>query len=122
MGVFFTEGRGLPKEFTKGGGYEGFGDSTQDGAAKIFDSISPFKLLEGIFVTKPREEHEAQVAIAQAQGEAMSRSEYEKSIRLKSMLKYGAIGVGALLLVVLLTKRRSPSVAGYRRRSRRSRR
>ncbi len=120
MGVFFTEGRGLPKEFTRGGGYEGFGDTYQDGFAKIMDSISPFKLLEGIFVTKPATERAAQVELARLQAQAQGQSAFIKSQNLEELLKYGAIGVGALVLVIILTKRKAPAkVAGYRRSKRR---
>lgn len=122
MAVTFTEGRELPREFTRGGGYERYGDSTQDGAAKIIDSISPWKLLEGIFVTKPAQERASQVAIAQAQADALANSQQIKSDNLETMLKYGAVGVGALVLVLLLTKRRGGSVAGYRRKRRRTNR
>lgn len=126
MAVTFSEGRGLPREFTRGGGYERYGrygDSTQDGAAKIFDAISPFKLLEGIFVTKPKQERDAAIALAHEQAMANANSLQFKSDNLETLMKYGAIGVGALVLVLLLTKKRGgPSVAGYRRRTKRSRR
>ncbi len=128
MAVTFSEGRALPREFSRGGGYEGyksFGDSMQDGAAKIFDSISPFKLLEGIFVTKPKQERDAAIALAHEQALANANSQQIKSENLDTMLMYGAIGVGALVMVILLTKRRSPAVAGFgrnRRRTKRSRR
>ncbi len=126
MAVFFTEERGLPREFTRGGGYEGFGrarlgDTYQDGFAKIMDSISPFKLLEGIFVTKPATERAAQVELARLQAQAQGQSAFIKSQNMEELLKYGAIGVGALVLVIILTKRKpAPAkVAGYRRSKRR---
>ncbi len=126
MSVVFSTERGLPKEFTRGGGYEryhSYGDSTQDGAAKILDSVSPWKLLEGIFVSKPAAERAAQAEITRIQAEAQGRSQFIKSQNMEELLKYGAIGVGALVLVILLTRRKSAAVGGYRkRRSKRSRR
>jgi hypothetical protein len=131
MGVTFSEGRGLPREFSRGGGYEGFGrhnrygDSTftEAGGVAMMKAISPWDLLTGIFVTKPAQERAAQVAIAEAQVQAQGQAQYAKSQNLKTLLMYGGGAIGALVLVVLLTKRRAPAVGGHRsRRSRRSRR
>lgn len=132
MGVTFTEGRGLPSEFSRGSGYEGlhqlghFGEETSvvGDVAKVFDAVSPWKLLEGIFVTKPAAERAAQVAIAEAQVKAQGQAQYARAQSMKTLLMYGGGAVGALVLVILLTKRRAPAVGSYRRsrRSRRSRR
>lgn len=129
MGVTFAEGRSLPREFSRGGGYEGFGRHsrygdptfTEAGGVAMMKAISPWDLLTGIFVTKPAQERAAQVAIAEAQVQAQGQAQYAKAQNLKTLLMYGGGAIGALVLVVLLTKRRSPAVAGYRR-SRRSRR
>lgn len=118
MAVFFTEGRELPKEFRRGGGYEGFGAND---VAAVLDSISPFKLLEGLFVTKPAAERAAQVELARIQAQAQGQSAFAKSQNMEELLKYGAIGIGALVLVILVTRRKAPAkVAGYRRSKRRS--
>ncbi len=124
MSIFFTEGRGLPKEFTRGGGYEGYGNSDQDGATKIFDSISPFKFLEAMFVTKPLAERQAQLEMTRIQAQAQGQSLFAQSQNMEELLKYAAIGVGALVVVILVVKRKQPAkVGGYRkRRSKRSRR
>ncbi len=120
MAVFFHEGRDLPKEFRRGSGYERYGDSTQDGAAKILDAVSPWKLLEGIFVTKPAAERAAQVELTRLQAAAQSDSLFSKSQNMNTLLKYGALGVGALVLMIVVTKKRAPAkVAGYRRSKRR---
>ena len=126
MGVVFVEGKGLPKQFTRGGGYARYhrmGDATftEAGGAAIMGAISPWNFLTQLFVTKPAQEHAAQVAIAQAQADAQGQALYARSANLKTMLTYGAVGVGALALLLFL-RRRPASVAGYRRRSRRSRR
>ncbi len=119
----FFEGRALPKEFRASGGYERYGDSTQDGAVKIFDAISPFKLLEKLFVTKPLAERQAQLELARIQAEAQQNSSMIRSENMEELLKYAAIGVGALVVVILVTKRRAPAKVGkYRRSKRRTRR
>ena len=132
MGVTFSEGRSLPREFTRGGGYEGFhrvwtprlGDATftEAGGAALMKAISPWDMLIGIFVTKPAQERAAEVAIAQAQVQAQGQAQFAKSQNLKTMLMYGGGAVGALVLVIMLTKRRAPSVGGYRRSRRSTRR
>lgn len=126
-GVVFVEGKGLPREFTRGGGYQGYrmGDATftEAGGAAIMGAVSPWNFLTQLFVTKPAQEHAAQVAIAQAQADAQGQALYARSANLKTILMYGAGGVGALALILYLTRRRSSPVAGYRsRRRRRNRR
>mgnify|MGYP001604634645 CR=1 FL=1 len=123
MGVTFSEGRGLPREFTKGGGYEGFGDDMQDGAAKIAHAVLPWDLLTGLFVTKPQSEQAAQVAIAQAQAEAQGDALAIRGVNTRMMVLVGGGIVGVLAVGLLLMKLNRPSrVSGYRRKSRRTRR
>ena len=116
MSIYFTEGRGLPKEFTRGGGYEGFGG---EAVVDVMKAISPWDMLTGLFVTKPAAERAAQVAIADAQVRAQGQAQAAQSANLKTIMMYGGAAVGALVLVILLTKRRKTSVAGYRKRPRR---
>lgn len=124
MAVTFSEGRGLPREFSRGGGYEGFGaDFTEQGAVNFMKAISPWDLLTGLFVTKPMAEQAAQTAIAQAQADSIASTAYARSQNLKTILMYGGAAVGVLGLVLLLRRRRPAAVAGYhRRKPRRTRR
>jgi len=124
MGVVYTSDRGIPREFRSGfQGYRSLGDATftEAGGAAIMGAISPWNFLKGLFVDKPAAEQAAQVAIAQAQANAAANAQFAKSANLKTMLMYGAGAVGILALVLTMSRRRS-SVAGYRRKSRRSRR
>jgi len=122
MSVVFHEGRDLPKEFRRGSGYEGYGDSTQDGAAKIIDSLSPWNFLKGVFVDKPAAERAAQVELTRLQAQAQGQSQLLRSQNMEELLQYAAIGVGALVIVILLTKKRAPAKVGGYRRSKKSRR
>lgn len=126
MGVTFTEGRALPREFTRGGGYERYGEGptfTEAGAVKFMDAISPWKLLEGLFVTKPAQERAAQIALAQAQAQAQGEALSIRGMNTRTMVLVGGgiVGVLAIGLVLMKLGRRS-KMSGYRRRARRSRR
>ncbi len=118
MGVTFSEGRDLPREFTRGGGYEAYGaEFTEQGAVNFVKSISPWDMLTGIFVTKPAQERAAEVAIAQAQGQAQA----VRSQSTRTLVMVGG-GIAALLAFGLLLRPRRSSVGNYRRKSRRTRR
>lgn len=120
MGVTFSEGRALPREFTRGSGYQGMTDG--EAVASAIRSISPWDMLTGIFVTKPAQEHAAQVAIAQAQQQAQSEALAVRGASTRTMVLVGG-GLVALLAIVLVMRRKPSSVAGYRKRhSKRSRR
>ena len=120
MSVMFTEGRAFPAELRNSGmGHYRYGNSDQDGAAKIFDSISPFKFLEALFVTKPAQERAAQVALATQQAQALEVDTEARQKTMRTVVLVGS-GLAGLMLIALISKRRSASVAGYRRKSRRS--
>jgi len=119
MSVFFTEGRGLPKEFTRAD-MGRYGDTGSD-IANIIEKASPFDFLTGVFVTKPAQERAAQVAIAQSQAEEAAVYQQAKQKTTRTVVMVGAGLLGLLALVMIMRPRPAAAVAGYRKHSRRSR-
>ncbi len=133
MGITFVSDRAFPREFSRMNGYGAVAtapsthpDFTEKGAVDILGAISPFNLLKGLFVDKPLAERQAQLELTRIQAEAQGNAAVARSQVIDDMLKYAAIGIGALVVVILVTKRRAApaKLAGYRRskKSRRTRR
>ncbi len=124
MSAYFTEDRGFPGKLRNGGmGHYRYGDATftEAGGAAIMNAISPFEFLKGLFVDKPRQEREAQVALAQSQAQLLGQQADARGKTTRTMVLVGS-GLAGLMLIALVLRKKRSSLAGYRRKSRRSRR
>lgn len=123
MSVFFTEARDLPAEF-KNADLGQYGRTDAEAVASVF--TAPFDFFKAVFVDKPAAEQAAQIELREKQGAAALALQNEANTQKRSTIKvllYAGIGVAGLLALAMIIRRPAPAaVAGYRRKSRRSKR
>ncbi len=125
MSIVFFEGRSPPSELT--GRMDGYGN-TGDDIANIVEKASPFDFLKGVFVDKPIAQANAQAALAATQASTaiamQQEADLQKQATMRTLTMVGA-GLAGLMVFALVLRphpRAAPAVAGYRRKSRRSKR
>jgi len=122
MSVVFSEARNLPAEFSGEamGSYGADGTFTEAGAIGILKAASPWDMLTGLFVDKPRAEAAAQAAVAEAQSMALQQQAISRAKTMKTAILAGAGILGVLVLATVMRPAPQRAVAGYSRKARRA--
>ena len=84
-------------------------------------SISPWDMLTGLFVTKPAQEHAAQVEIARTQAQAQAQALTIRGANVRTMVWVGGALVALLAVGIVILKRKPAKVGGYRSRRKKNR-